>query len=967
MLTPLPDASSHALPDVSKDVSPAHGLAPAHDSSSDERRLSHENPGETETSHFATSLETEETRALEAPAPQASAPKGFSMETQALRSEMARGEILSEETTSKVFVSRKRASFPPALAASVPALLMLGLGWAARYGSFPLALSDEKVGEGQNVSVDLWRDAVFSQSQTAIVQPEIASTVLWHARLQESRGITGRAPIDGQITRVWVQNGQRVETGDRILRIASSVPALAPNDAPSSRRRRAAEAQAEDAQVEASRAQNNLQVKMDRAQSQLAAAQQRVARAKMRIAQTTEIVGQLKKQMASGENLDDAPVETVKDAPEAVSTDNAQHAATQARAAAMQEARNAARQATEAENRATSANRVLDEAQSAARAATQKARKLREARERETAAASQESSAANDEPLARSEPGDAKPKNTPRAPKITTSQNSIDEAETQAREAAKTLTQVREKARSAEAESAKKRASANAAQESATRLLRQLQVFGDDSDARGKAERPSERQQSRRETSRSQTRPTALPSVSGAVRMVRDATQESADAQREAHRLKSQVDDYARQAKQTGQQLSSSSGELSSAQQSSLDQTLQANLSVVRAPSSGVVSWVASVSDSVRSGNAIVRVGKNGVLQARFVDYSGLWRRLQTASALPAFVSQNAQRPAFLNTSSTRLTEKTSDSQMAMARIESVTPPDKAGEPAIVRASIVPVSNASKDEKTKVGNSAQKTTTRQTLLRAGMTVWCSLENRGQRAIMRVPQSAIFRPNAPKLNASDVASAARSSISSTRYEQNPNISATNTNAANASNTNVNAAQSDIANANDANANVDVANSANVANRNRADSETASAKVASAEAASAKAADAAVNMANIAQSGANDISLSGARRDDAAGNSARNDAVLVAVLKPSDAKMTSDENSPDAGIADPGVESGEDWHRIEWRRVELGLSKDGTQQILSGLSPGERVALRPSELWDFSQRRGAQARIHLVGAP
>ena len=37
---------------------------------------------------------------------------------------------------------------------------------------------------------------------------------------------------------------------------------------------------------------------------------------------------------------------------------------------------------------------------------------------------------------------------------------------------------------------------------------------------------------------------------------------------------------------------------------------------------------------------------------------------------------------------------------------------------------------------------------------------------------------------------------------------------------------------------------------------------------------------------------------------------------------------------------------------------------TQQIVSGLSPGERVALRPAPLWVYAQNYGADATVRLM---
>ena len=824
-------------------------------------------------------------------------------------------------------VARARSlRLSPAILSSVPALLLLGLGLAARHQNLGLSWVGGTTFTPNDTALEMplsAQNAVVAESQTLVVRRRAADgAVMWHALLRESRGVTGRAPMNGQITRVWVQEGQHVEVGDRILRVASSSSVLPESDAPRTFNHRA-----EDAQVEASKAQSSLQLKMNQAQAQLAEAQARIVRAKTRIAQATEIVRQLQAGVASDpeneySNTANNSTNNAATGNDASASDNnvsgdnassndtsgdnenAQHAATQARAAALADAQNAARKAERAQSQAVAARRAADDAETSARAASQKAQKLRTTRERDlSAAASDAANAPDDEPLARSDDStknDVKPKATPRpVRKISVSQTAVNEADARAQDLSKTATQERERARRLANEAASAQANAQAAQERSARLLRQLQVFGDD----GSAGKPAARLE--KKPTRAQR---SLPSISDAARMVRAATDESADAQREAHRLKNQVESYAQQAKITGEKLVSSSSELGSAEQSSLDHTLQANLSVMRAPASGTVTWVAAVADNVQQGDEILRMGGKGALQARFADYSGLWRNLKTNSTFPARVSNSMHRPAAFpsSTRSAALSDaaKSEDSVAAMARIESVTPPERAGEPALVRAVVF----ASPDN----ARSAQATHAAQNRaprLRSGMTVWCALDLKTQSNAIKVPRSALLSPINPP-------AAATLSVS-------PQIA---TNAAPVSTTNPNA-------------------SAPSASAPNASTDT---KVAAVTSDAQTPHGTTSPFANDAASSASATQNTTQNATSSTGNVAKAFA-LVAILTPMNG----------AGSLDT--------HRIEWRRVELGATQGEMQQILGGLSPGERVALRPSALWIYAQNFGANATVHLRHTP
>lgn len=866
--------------------------------------------------------------------------------TPALREKRERGESRPNRTSA--------GTVAPALWASVPALLLLGLGAAMRDNGLPRPLAGgdfEATGRrGSDSLIVSGQSAVVPQSQTLVVPTGAsAAPIVWQSRLLAVRGVTGRAPIDGQITRVYVHEGQSVEVGDRVLRIASSRQVMPeepdqsalPLPSHSSRR-------AERAQVQASQAKNALQVKMESAQQQLVAAQERVVQAKTRIVRTTEIVRKLQAGMTDESSTrlgDDVANAANAETANEDSTDSrpakdgaAQQAAMQKRAAALRETQDVERKASRAESRAAAAQKRAESQGEAARDLAQKARDLRAQRARELRQqqSDEENQPAADEPLARSSDsssasdgtGNEVTKATPKPAarpvrKVSVSQNTVEAAQSRAQSAASLASSASDKAQNLATDAARARAAANTSSERASRLMSQLQLFGDDST-------PSKSVVKHRKNKprvRSVKRPGDLPSIGQAARMVQAATEESAAAQSEARRLKAQVDSYSQQAQETRHDLDASSNALEASQQTlqrsqqqTLDRTLIANLSVVRAPSSGTILWVAPVADDVSSGEPIIRMGRRGALQARFVDRSGLWRNLKPDMLLPARVSEasdeSATLPAPLSLpkpadSSTRLPlaarEKSNsrdaatfsrgssgspnggsgspgDGIAATVRVQSVTPPEHDGEPAIVRVAVF----STPSQKTSA-------TLGQRRLRSGMTVSC-LFPRPNRKSVSLPRTAILSGDAvaPALLAATPAlSQAQQSALQTGQDQGAGgATATTSN---------NGATTDVVRGANGEAAPNGANSA--FGVNGAESSAASA-----------------NLAN-----------------------ASTNVGWIAVLRP--------------------LNGNPELHRIEWRRVVLGGGQNAMQSVVEGLQPGERVALRPALLWTYSQSYGADATIRL----
>lgn len=120
--------------------------------------------------------------------------------------------------------------------------------------------------------------------------------------------------------------------------------------------------------------------------------------------------------------------------------------------------------------------------------------------------------------------------------------------------------------------------------------------------------------------------------------MARAALNESEAAVAQARALKTRVDTYARQVHETRSDLDASSKQLASAQDAILDQTITANLRVVRAPASGVVEHVAVVAQAVREGDVVVAIGQRDRLRVVLSDTSGAWRALKEDARIPVAV-----------------------------------------------------------------------------------------------------------------------------------------------------------------------------------------------------------------------------------------------------------------------------------------------------------------------------------------
>jgi hypothetical protein len=501
----------------------------------------------------------------------------------------------------------------------------------------PEVVTDGGIATGTVVSdadlIAMAERGVWPLSQTLVVQPAVASAraaAFWSARLAAMPPVRGKAPLAGQVARVMVQPGQRVSVGDPILELSTGTEAPAKNS-PAEKRQNAAES----AQVRAAKQQEELQQKMHAAQTQLTAAQERVERAQKRVEEARDIVRRLQRgEIVARPQGNKAPVHAAQKTPgreESVRISVRLKALAQAQVA-EKSARTAQRAASAAEREAQSleaAAKTAESALKAARAAVAVAQKGFDAGEVKASeldaarAAAEDAEGAHKTALANSE------------------------------KARKRFAERTEAARTAQ----------TAAQKAASEAAATIQggsIFGGDTSKVAEPAVPADATEN------------AL-SVDDAARMARAALAESEIAVAETRRLKSRIDTYSRQVNTTRTDLDKSSHQLADAQDAVLDQTIRTNLSVVRAPASGVVESTAKVALSVQPGDIVVAIGRRDRLQIAWTDHSGAWRALREEGRIPVQINTSGG----IRAATARIDEI--NEQAGGARIEAVLDNPQAG------------------------------------------------------------------------------------------------------------------------------------------------------------------------------------------------------------------------------------------------------------------------------------------------
>jgi multidrug efflux pump subunit AcrA (membrane-fusion protein) len=545
--------------------------------------------------------------------------------------------------------------------ASVPSLFLLGLMVYVRPHvidpatfALPAPVAGEVAAGPEVTPTKLQQElarGIWPVALTYVVQPAAPSGqataksgVVLRGRLEKNVGVRGRAPLTGQVSRVLVKPGQRVAVNDKVLELSAG---------PTSRGPSAAEFRqnaAESAQVRAVSGQEKLQSKMMAAQERLVEAQSRVAAAQKRVEQARDVVGRLQR----GESVT-LPKETRAErvrTPER-RAENAQPDGERQRALRL--AKEAQQAADRAQLRLTVAENEAKGAEAAVKANERKAQAAHEAMDKAQKSFDAETIKASELDAARSAAEDADGE-------VKTAQAAAQTA----RKKAVTFAAAAKTARSASEKSGAV----------AAKSLEKLQVFAGNS-APDKTPEPEEREANDDQSL----------TVLQAASMVRSAVQESESAAKEARIIKEQVDNYDRQVRQTRAQLDSSNQQLESAQEQVVDQNIQANLSVVRAPANGVVLSVANIAQEVSVGDVIITLGSGAGLTVRWNDTSGIWRRLSAEQRVKLTVQPEATATNVSAPSPGAVPVATAAVGVD-GRVTKITPPEREGGPAVIEVSV---------------------------------------------------------------------------------------------------------------------------------------------------------------------------------------------------------------------------------------------------------------------------------------
>lgn len=638
-------------------------------------------------------------------------------------------------------ISRPPLLRPPTLWSVLPSCFFFALAAAYQNSALPPL--------PQSAASTLVRsEQMLPLSQTMIVtSTKTSGSVLLRGTIEASgRTVVGQAPVGGQVSRVWVRNGQRVDVGERILEISSGSSTRA---APAAERGQSA---AEAAQIAAVTRQQQLEAKMRDAQAQFREAELRVEAANRKVTEARALVARLQR----GEAV---PLPEDEDSPS-----NRDEQSASASSRPMRPARR------EGAVRRAAGGRTDNAAQT--KVAAERKRAIQEVLEAQRAAESLQSKAKNAfyaasaaENLtrlkkAKVESAQAEARKTQEkfdagqadATAIEAARTALAEAESDAAEASTKATAAREEAGRLQAQAAEAKVQSDKATQRAAQALQKLQLFANAPDS---AETSADAV-----TPEATVAPTIAPTNSPlrrdnsrkflspetAVSLVRAAIRESDAAAKAATRLKEQAENYSRQVNSTKNRLESSSQQLAQAQQKVLDSTIPANLSSVRSPASGVVTSIAGVAQEVSSGEGIVSISRSNRMEVVFRDMTGIWRHLRKGMSLPAAVLLNkvpgsaarssriktgvalTQYPAFQGLPSVAMTILLRDiEQPSNAGQSTLGAGAKPSQPVTVRGVIDHAGIA------RVPGAR---------LRAGQSVLCSVAKPGTRETILVPAEAI---------------------------------------------------------------------------------------------------------------------------------------------------------------------------------------------------------------------------------
>lgn len=515
---------------------------------------------------------------------------------------------------------------PTALAATVPAVLLLAFALSATRAPFDASALPPSLLRADNAALTqtlvqpssdggllaMAHQGQWPIAQTMLIQspggPSVGALTSLRGVLETMPPIRGKAPMAGQVSKVSVKVGQSVSVDTPILELSGGPESRANRTGTRAEKRQSA---AESAQVQAAGEQAKLQAKMKAAQDQLAASQERVAKAQRRVDAAREVVRRLQRgEVVSASDAEPAEIEQPTTA--ASSHDTGHDAsADPARRKLVAAAQTAQQAAKAAQRKALLADRQAVKMEAKAKAAA---------------------TASRDAKTAATVAQTAFDAGTLKASDLDKARAAVEDADLKVQWSTSAATNAR-KAAASQAEAAKSaQAASDAASTAATRSLRDVSVFGGDSaGARQAAAKPT---------------PKAAPktadgslSVADAARLANSAVEESETAVAQAKELKDKVDAYSRQVNATRSDLDSSSKQLASAQDAVLDQTIAANLSVVRAPATGVVQSIAAVAQNVVPNDVIVEIAKLDQLRVVWTDTTGAWRKLREDAPISATVN----------------------------------------------------------------------------------------------------------------------------------------------------------------------------------------------------------------------------------------------------------------------------------------------------------------------------------------
>ena len=621
------------------------------------------------------------------------------------------------------------------LAGTFVAVVCAGAGghyWQHRNDPPPVAPLKRTVALAPNAQL-------VSAADTLLIKPSAGAIYSTLRGTTRAAGVvTGQAPMGGQVSRVMFKVGQNVQVGDRILTLTGGPISAAPSGVEHQQDR------AEAAQVAAVKGQQKVANQITGAHASYNEAKLRVEAAEKRLVAARTVLSRLRngETIALPANSPNANSVTAnegkaeptprrrarkKSASKVVATNDPQ------RAAAQRERDTALAASVKAQKAADVAASIAKAAFAAAASAEEGVR-TKKTRVESARAALRE--AENQFAAAKNKASDV---DTARG-ELASAQAEVDEVSDKTKSARDTSDRLEHEATGARQEAQQAAARAAAA-------FQKLQGFASAPKIASNTETPAPAATAEASANASaNANGPRLMTARDAVDLVRDAVAESEAAARNARKWKAQIDTYGDRVKTTSQRIEASSEQLMKAQQRVMDVTIERNLSVVRAPASGIIQSIANVADNVESGDSLVRIGSGRGLEVVFSDSSGLWRRLKPGMTLTAMARAPQEKTPPKAASKTVATPPVAEMPVVL-KVREIEAPDETkitkvnekndaakAEPALILAAVEAVPGVK-------NRSAPSASVR---LSGGMGVICSLPAANAQAAIHIPAPAIWR-------------------------------------------------------------------------------------------------------------------------------------------------------------------------------------------------------------------------------